>query len=411
MSTREGHEPPSQTGAGDPRLASTVGRVRAEMRERVDDLSERFDEPVRAVTDLTHRTMALFPVRVWRRFLAANGFLLSAGISYQALFAIFAAVYVLFAVAGLWLAGDQGTLEALIRLIDYYVPGLIGANGIVSESDLIAAADSSTSLFGWTGAVALAGFIWTAIGWMTYSRTAVRSIFGLPKDDRAYVLLKARDFLASVVFGAVLLVGAVLSVISTNALNWVFGLFGIDSHSWWTTLTVGATGFAIVFLIDAFVLVTMFRFLSGASIRWRRLWGGSLLGAAALVVLQVGGSYLVGGATSNPLLATFAVFVGLLLWFRLSALVTLVAAAFIYIAASDRKESLRRVTPAQLEAERLAAEQQALRIAANVEVRAARAQLAGAAWWAKPAARRRLRAAERAVDALHAADLPFPDES
>lgn len=47
--------------------------------------------------------MAWFPVRVWRHFLIHNGFLLAAGVSYQALFASFAAIYVAFAIAGLWL--------------------------------------------------------------------------------------------------------------------------------------------------------------------------------------------------------------------------------------------------------------------------------------------------------------------
>ena len=67
------------------------------------DLRQRFDEPIARVTDLTRRTMEFFPVRVWRHFLQRNGFLLSAGRSYQALFATFAAIYVAFAVAGLWL--------------------------------------------------------------------------------------------------------------------------------------------------------------------------------------------------------------------------------------------------------------------------------------------------------------------
>ena len=168
-------------------------------RERFDALSqpirERFEEPITRVSTLTQKTMALFPVRVWRHFLARNGFILSAGMSYQALFAIFAAVYVVFAVAGIWLTGNEEALNAFIALLNSFAPGLIGDDGIISTDDLVAIATTSTSLFGWTGAVALVGLIWTAIGWITYSRIAVRSIFGLPKDTRAYALLKTRDFL------------------------------------------------------------------------------------------------------------------------------------------------------------------------------------------------------------------------
>lgn len=381
------------------------GKVGAEVRERVDALGVRFEEPVRAVAGITQKTMALFPVRVWRRFLAANGFLLSSGISYQALFATFAAVYVFFAVAGIWLAESPEALTALITVVNTYVPGLIsvdGSPGAISVDTLLSEGSTSTSLFGLTGAIALAGFIWTAIGWMTYSRTAVRSIFGLPKDDRAYVLLKARDLVASLLFGALLLVGAALSVASTSAIEWLLGLVGVSSSSLWAKFLGGTAGFIVVFVIDALVLIAMFRFLSGAAITWRRLLGGSLLGAGALVVLQVGGSFLVGGATSNPLLATFTVFIGLLLWFRLSAIVTLVAAAFIYTAARDRNESLRLVTPAQLEVERAITEHNAKVVTARIAVRDATDAVTKANWITRPYAKRVLAAAQNRLADLEA---------
>ena len=387
--------------------AGAIG-ARERVRERVDALSERFEEPVRAVTDITQRTMALFPVRVWRRFLARNGFLLSAGIAYQALFAIFAAIYIVFAIAGLLLAGSPSAVQSIIDAINDVVPDFIGDPGVVSQEAVMHVADSSASLLGWTGAIALGGFIWTAIGWMTYSRMAVRSMFGLPKDTRNYVLLKARDFVVSLTFGGILLVGAAVALASTTALTWLLDLFGLASNSVWTTLTVRAIGLAVVYAIDLVVLITMFRFLSGAAVPWRRLWGGSLLGAGALLVIQLGGSYLVGSATKNPLLATFAVFIGLLLWFRLSALVTLVAAAWVFTAASDRNVSLRRVTPQQLERERQQEEQRALLVAARVELRDARAELATAGWLRRAAVRRRVRAAEEELAELENASRVIP---
>lgn len=387
-----------------------AARLRAEVRERVDAFGDRFDEPVRAVADISKRTMALFPVRVWRRFLARNGFLLSAGIAYQALFAIFAAIYIVFAVAGILLAGNPDAVQRIIDAIDRAIPGFIGDPGVISADAVMQVASSSASLLGWTGAIALAGFIWTAIGWMTYSRMAVRSMFGLPKDTRNYVIVKARDFVVSMVFGAVLLGGAIGSVVITSALKWIFDLVGLDASTTSAILT-RIIGFAVVYAIDLVVLITMFRFLSGAAVPWRRLWGGSLLGAGALLVIQIGGSYLVGSATTNPLLATFAVFIGLLLWFRLSALVTLVAAAWVFTAAGDRNVSLRRVTPEELERERRAEEALALLVAARVDVRDARAALAKANWFQRAAAGRRVRAAEDELSRLELQQILTDDSS
>lgn len=365
-----------------------------------EPMRERFGEPLQRVSEITQKTLALFPVRVWRHFLARNGFLLAAGMSYQALFAAFAAVYVLFSVAGIWFASRPETMQALETLINTYIPGLIGEQGAIKPSDLATLADSSTFLLSWTGVIAAGGLIWTAIGWVTYSRIGVRSVFGLPKDTRSYVLLKARDFLAALIFGAVLLIASTLTVASTAALSWIFSLVGISSTSIWYRLAGGSLGLLLVLFINAGVLAAMFRFLSGASVPWRNLWGGSLLGGGALTVLQVLGGALVGGVSKNPLLATFAVFVGLLLWFRLTSIVSLVSAAWIAVAAGDKGISLRSVSTEELEAERRAAEQQALRVAAEVELRNARIAHDSASWYRRPVTALQLRAAQQHHDEI-----------
>ncbi|WP_400994123.1 YhjD/YihY/BrkB family envelope integrity protein [Agromyces sp. GXQ0307] len=390
--------------------STATARVRERFEAASAPLRERFDEPITRMERLTQRTMALFPVRVWRHFLARNGFLLTAGMSYQSLFAVFAAVYIVFAVAGIWLLGNTETLNALLLLINTYAPGLVGPDGVISTEDLQAAATASTSLFGWTGAVALGGLIWTAIGWVTYARMAVRSIFLLPKDDRAYLYLKARDFAAAFMFGVAILVAAVLSIVATGFLDWIFGLLGIDLTTESPAVRVGLQfgAIVIVFVIDTLALAVMFRFLSGAEMPWRRMWTGSLLGSAALSVLQMLGGWVLSWAGSNPLLATFTVIVALLLWFRIASIIILVAAAWIAVEAADRNESLRRVTAAQLEAERRQREYEALLTAARVRVRQSLAAAESARWFERMPAGRRLAKARRDLDELEASAPPLP---
>jgi membrane protein len=376
-------------------------------RERFDALSQpirdRFEEPITKVSTLTQKTMALFPVRVWRHFLARNGFILSAGMSYQALFAIFAAVYVVFAVAGIWLTGNEQALSAFIALLNSFAPGLVGDEGIISTDDLIAIATTSTSLFGWTGAVALAGLIWTAIGWITYARISVRSIFGLPKDTRTYALLKTRDFLVGLAFGAILILATILTVATTSFFGWLTTLLGLAEESAWSNLALQAGSVLVIFVIDTLALATLFRFLSGAAMPWRRMWIGSLLGSAAISVLQLVGGLVITGAGSNPLLATFAVFIALLLWFRLTGIVILVAASWIAVEAFDAHESLRLVTPEQLVEEERTREQRALVTAARVRVREAEQELADANWFERVPARRRLARAQAEFSRAEAA--------
>ncbi len=80
---------------------------------------------------------------------------------------------------------------------------------------------------------------------------------------------------------------------------------------------------------------------------------------------------------SNPLLATFAIFIGLLLWFRVNGVVMLVASSWIAVAAQDRDQPLLE----QTEAERRLIEYETLLTAARIRVREAREARDAAPWF------------------------------
>ena len=361
--------------------AADAAREEETLRQRwettQESFRERFDAPIQRATHITKATMAWFPVRVWRHFLINNGFLLGAGISYQALFAIFAAIYVAFAITGLWLGGNAEAVNAMIALINSYIPGLISDTGAITPEQVQEIASSTTGVLGITGIIALATVIWTAIGWVTYSRRGVRDIFGIPPDRRSYVLLKARDLLAAIVFGVALIVGAILSSISSWALAWVFSLFGVEVGPGVLNSTIRIGSVIVSFVLNSAALAALFRFLTGTQLRWGAIWPGALLGGGALTVLQLGAGLLLSYTPSNPLLATFAIFVGLLLWFKISGIVMLVAAAWIAVASKDKDIPILLPT----EAERIAAEHQALLLAAQVRLRTAREARAAAPWY------------------------------
>ncbi|MFM9653798.1 hypothetical protein ACKI1S_48315, partial [Streptomyces galilaeus] len=85
----------------------------------------------------------------------------------------------------------------LIRIVNGYIPGIISDTGLIKREQVEAVAQESGKLLGVTGSVAGVVVIWTAIGFVTFTRRAVRDTFGLPFDARNYLLLKARDFVAS----------------------------------------------------------------------------------------------------------------------------------------------------------------------------------------------------------------------
>lgn len=366
--------------------------------------SPRLDAAVERATALTQRTLGLFPVRVWRHFLQHNGFLLAAGVSYQALFAIFAAIYLAFAVAGLWLGGSAVAVDGMIEIINSYIPNLIRDQGGVFTPDQVREiAASTTGILSVTGLIALGTVIWTAIGWVTFSRRATRDIFGLPPDGRSYVILKARDLLAAVIFGVSLLLGSLLSSASAAALSWLLRLWGWESAlDGLTSIRIGTV--LVSFALLSAALAAMVRFLTGTSLEWRTIWPGALLGGGAMTVLQFGVGFLLSYTPTNPLLATFAIFIGLLLWFRINGVVMLVASSWIAVAAQDRDLPLQ----SQTEAERRAAEHRTLMQAARIRLREAESARDAAPWYRAWATERAVRAAERELGALEAAAPPPP---
>jgi membrane protein len=367
----------------------------------------RLDAAVERATALTQRTLGLFPVRVWRHFLQHNGFLLAAGVSYQALFAIFAAIYLAFAIAGLWLGGSTEAVDGMIDIINSYIPNLIqDEGGVFTPQQVQEIAASTTGLLSITGLIALGTVIWTAIGWVTFSRRATRDIFGLPPDRRSYVILKARDLLAALIFGASLIAGSLLSSASAVAKSWILSLLG------WGSALDGLTSIRIGTVLVSFALLSgalaaMVRFLTGTSLHWSTIWPGALLGGGAMTILQFGAGFLLSYTPTNPLLATFAIFIGLLLWFRVNGVVMLVASSWIAVAAKDRDLPLL----AQSDAERRAAEHQTLVAAARIRVREAHEARETAPWYRAWAAARAVHATEQELADLEASAPPPVDAS
>ena len=398
------HTPPpdARAAADAAQRAEETLRERWEARERL--LRRRFDAPISRATRITEATLAWFPVRVWRHFLIENGFLLAAGVSYVALFACFAAIYLVFAIVGVWLGGSPEAVNALIDLINVYIPGLIApSGGLATPEQVQQIASQNSGVLGVTGLIALGTLIWTAIDWVTYSRRAVRELFAIPPDRRSYFLLKARDFLAALIFGAALILGAALSSVGALAMNWILSLVGWRETSALTEISVSVGSLLIGFAVTSTALVGLFRFLTGTKLPWRRIWPGAMLGGLGISVLQLGAGLLLSYTPANPLLATFAIFIGMLLWFRLLGIVMLVAAAWVAVAAKDHDVVLLP----QTEAERVAAEHAALLLAARVRLRTAQDARDQAPWYRVWAADRAVHEAEQELSQVEAA-TPAP---
>ncbi|RLP75939.1 YihY/virulence factor BrkB family protein [Mycetocola tolaasinivorans] len=325
MSRRPRRAPRAKTAPRTPEdsLAESV-------RNSDNALVQRFEKPLERAGSAVDTVTRTRVVRSVMRFTDADGNLLSSGMSFQAVFAVFAGLYVGFAVAGIWLVANEQLFDNLVHIINNSVPGLIGtdsAKGIIAQKDILAIA--GTNLFGLTGAIALFGLLFTAIAWLASTRQAVRAIFHLPRTKGNFVLQKVTDLGLALAFGVLLVLSAAANMVSTQAVSWLLSLIGVTANSFWGTASASAVGLVAGLLLNFITLAAMYRVLAKIPIPLPDLFMGSFFGASALTALSVAGGAVLGGASRNPLLATFAVFVALLIWFNFVCRVILIAGAWI----------------------------------------------------------------------------------
>lgn len=290
---------------------------------------------VSRVTSVVARVTKLKPVRVFIHYSNLRGPILASGLAFQLLFAVFAGLWVVFSIAGIVISGNQQFQDAIIVVLNNVVPGLIDTGGSNSNGAIKAKILLSAGVFGVTGAIALVGLLVTALGWMSSARDSVRTMFDIPTPAANFALLKVRDLGLGAALAVALIVSAVLSVAGTSATGFLLGLVGIHLESMVATVVSRIVTLGVMFALDTLVLATVFRVLSAVRIPRRRLWQGALLGAVGLGVLKTAGSALLGGATNNPLIASFAVLAGLLIFFNFVCQIILISASWIAVGLED----------------------------------------------------------------------------
>ncbi|WP_454114887.1 YihY/virulence factor BrkB family protein [Microbacterium lacticum] len=317
------------------------------------------------------KALSLTPVRAYLRYSERRGAMLADSVTYRALFSIFAGVLLGFSIAALWLAGNPDAWQALIDAVNRAVPGLVGENGLIKLDDIQAPAGLSIA-----GILAFVGLIGAAIGAIGSLRTAIRAMCDVTTDDVPFWLVMLRNLALAVGVGGALLASAVATMLGTAGLAMVAGWLGLGAHD--PLITWGSRILAIVltFVLDAVAIAVVFRVLSGVKASAKALWIGSLLGAVGLTVLQQLSGLFVGGATSNPLLATFASLIALLLWINLSSQVILLACSYIYTLVREDADRVRERYGAKTFAERRVQQAENSVATASTELNKARTALA-----------------------------------
>jgi membrane protein len=264
------------------------------------------------------------PARANARFGSKGGGVLTGGIAYAALFSVFAALTIGWTVFMAVLGGDVALRGQVLDAIDATLPGLVDTGdgrGLIDPASLRLTPGLSV-----TGAVAIVVLVLSALSAMAALRTGVRAMFD---DENAVnaVAGKLSELAAFAGMAAAVLLSAVLTTGVSAAARWLLDGLGLGAAS---TVALHAASLLVAFVVDAGTFLLVVWVLGGQRPPWRDLAGGAAIAAVGIGLVRVlGTSVVAGSADRNPLLASFAVVVTLLVWVNLIARIVLLGAAWV----------------------------------------------------------------------------------
>jgi len=284
---------------------------------------------------------ALFdhPVRAYRHYAARDGSMLAAAVTYFAFLSLFPLLALSFAAVGLVANYVPDAQQATDAVLQGLLPGLVGDEP--NQISLATIEDAAGAAAG----IGVLTMLYAGLGWISQMRDALAAIFDVessraPSLGRAKVVAflaaQARDAVALVAIGLILLVSVSISGGLLNFLRLVGRTIGVDDD----------LGFVMPVLLVAAGVVTgtvlffaMFKVLAAPTVPDRALWSGALVGAIGFELLKLASTLLLGATARQPAFQAFGIALILLVWIHYFSRVLLYAAS--WAAAADEVGGMR----------------------------------------------------------------------
>ncbi len=267
--------------------------------------------------------------RTFQRYAKRRGATLAGGIAYAGLFSLFGALVAGFSVFGLVLGSDARLFNEVAQAVDAQLPGLLDVGpdgGPIDPASLV-----DRDIVSITGIIAFAVTVFAGLGWVDALREGLRAVLGLEPDDRNVAMKKATDVAILAMFGVGILLSATLSIVINAGASALLRLVGLDGGAVGSAL-LQVLSVAVVALVDTVLLFGIFRVMGRLQLGWAQVRGPLVVGGVALALLVSFSGVLVGNAGGrNPLLATGAVLVGVLVLINLVSRIILLVAAWLSI--------------------------------------------------------------------------------
>ncbi|WP_107772073.1 YihY/virulence factor BrkB family protein [Nocardioides sediminis] len=272
-------------------------------------------------------------VRTFEHYGNVNGSALAAAVTYFAFLSFFPIVALAFAVIGFISGAYPDAERDLVTAIDGVLPGIIG-NG-KNELSLDAIRGSAPGIL----SVGLLVALYSGLGWLSGMRTALIAIFEEPeKEQPSFLLGKARDILALLTLGTVLLLSVAVSGVATKLAVPILELLGLGEG---VEPVVWVLGLALGLAASTVLFFAFFRVLAAPNVPTRALWSGALLGALAFEALKQLSTFLLAGTKEQPAAQAFGIALILVVWMNYFSRVVVLAAAWAHTSPAAREQRER----------------------------------------------------------------------
>ena len=267
-------------------------------------------------------------IRAAERFRNDRGNQLAAAITLPGFLSFFPLIALTMSIAGFVAHYNAGAEADITRALEDFFPGLIGpGKGQINVADI---ADQRAA----TGTVGLIGLLLGGLGWVAAMRTTLRQLWHQEPLRRNVIVAKALDVVVLVGIGLAIAVSLVVTSVATAAADVVIDHTPLTGGSV-TEVLLRVLAIALALAGDLLLYVFLFVRLPEPGGSRRDILAGAVFGAIGFEILKSVGAIYIAHTTHNPLYASFAVVVGLLVWTYLVARLFLFAAAWAVTAPYD----------------------------------------------------------------------------
>lgn len=267
-------------------------------------------------------------VRATGRFVEDNGNQLAAAITLPAFLSFFPLVALALSVAGFVAHYDSHAEAQITNALSDFFPGLIGSGKGQINVEAIANQRAAT------GAIGLAGLLVGGLGWVDALRSTLRQLWHQPPLKRNFIVAKGLDIVVVVGLGLAVLLSLGVTSAATAAAGLVVDHTPIPGGAA-TEVVLRILALALAVGGDVLLFGFVFLRLPEGGTAFRSVLEGALFGAIGFEILKSAGAIYIAHTTHNPLYASFAVVIGLLVWTNLVARLFLFAAAWVVTAPYD----------------------------------------------------------------------------